>query len=576
MIYNLVPQGLLLFVSGTGLGCCDGWPAGAAPGAGHTSSNKQRASSAAFLLIHPAPVACPPRAQYACYCKPLVFNAVCKLAMLVSTVVLVLGVVLVWLLYPRSYDYSQVRGRVEEASCGAAGTATPQARRACSTAVPVLHPPPTRLPHSLHRPWATACHSSTRSARASCRARPLRRGAPLPSPPTTTPPSAWRPPRPTPPASASARCAGRASGAGFVLAEGEGGGRPSRIALLRSQTPPSQPCPCPCPCPRPQQQFDAFGGFGDLFGPAGRRLHQADPFADPFAGGGSSGSGGGGGADPFAAGSGGGADPFAISSSSGSDPFATSVPSAGPAAAAAAAVPWDLGGGWFSGMGGGRLGGREGGSERQHPPACVALLPCCSGSYRAAARTPYRQHQGHHPHRLHHHAAGLGHDDIWLRLQGTLACCWRCRALALPQRAPATPPATHPPHISPAPRRHTLHAQAAGQAGAALDQIRWGSDYLLKVHKALPESNQSLLVTRVGDIDTEVLLWYRPEEAALPRPAWAVDLTTGGSGEPGVGGRGSRVVLGALLGSKRSERRACPTRSCLACPRLPPQTWAGL
>jgi hypothetical protein len=33
----------------------------------------------------------------------------------------------------------------------------------------------------------------------------------------------------------------------------------------------------------------------------------------------------------------------------------------------------------------------------------------------------------------------------------------------------------------------------------------------------------------VGDIDTEMLLWYRPEEAPLPRPAYAVDLTTGAS-----------------------------------------------
>lgn len=45
------------------------------------------------------------------YRKPLVFNAVCKLAMLLSTAVLILGVVLVWLLYPRSYDYTQVGGR---------------------------------------------------------------------------------------------------------------------------------------------------------------------------------------------------------------------------------------------------------------------------------------------------------------------------------------------------------------------------------------------------------------------------------------------------------------------------------
>ena len=47
-----------------------------------------------------------------------------------------------------------------------------------------------------------------------------------------------------------------------------------------------------------------------------------------------------------------------------------------------------------------------------------------------------------------------------------------------------------PPACSPLP-------QAAGQAGAALDSIRWGSDYLLKVHKALPDTNQSMLVTRV-------------------------------------------------------------------------------
>lgn len=55
----------------------------------------------------------PPRSceQYTCYRKPLVFNAICKLAMLLSTAVLVLGVVLVWLLYPRSYDYKQVGGR---------------------------------------------------------------------------------------------------------------------------------------------------------------------------------------------------------------------------------------------------------------------------------------------------------------------------------------------------------------------------------------------------------------------------------------------------------------------------------
>ena len=41
--------------------------------------------------------------------------------------------------------------------------------------------------------------------------------------------------------------------------------------------------------------------------------------------------------------------------------------------------------------------------------------------------------------------------------------------------------------------------KAAGQAAAALDSIRWGSDYLLKVHKSLPDTNQSMLVTRVSE-----------------------------------------------------------------------------
>ena len=40
--------------------------------------------------------------------------------------------------------------------------------------------------------------------------------------------------------------------------------------------------------------------------------------------------------------------------------------------------------------------------------------------------------------------------------------------------------------------------QAAGQAAATLDSIRWGSDYLLKVHRAAPDANQSMLVTRVS------------------------------------------------------------------------------
>ena len=104
------------------------------------------------------------------------------------------------------------------------------------------------------------------------------------------------------------------------------------------------------------QELDSFGAFDDLFGR--RRLLQADPFAgDPF--GGSSSGGGGSGGDPFASGgSGGGGDPFASSGGDPFDPFGSSSASDPLAAAGAGAsdVPWDLGGGWMSGMGGGELG----------------------------------------------------------------------------------------------------------------------------------------------------------------------------------------------------------------------------
>lgn len=79
--------------------------------------------------------------QYTLYRKPLVFNAICKLAMLLSSAVLVLGVVLVWLLYPRAYDYKQASvcgGWEWEGCCRSAGrllvslpSSQPPNRRRC-------------------------------------------------------------------------------------------------------------------------------------------------------------------------------------------------------------------------------------------------------------------------------------------------------------------------------------------------------------------------------------------------------------------------------------------------------------
>lgn len=48
--------------------------------------------------------------QYAAFRPRLFYNFICKLAMLLSTVMMILGVVLVWVLYPKSYDYKAALG----------------------------------------------------------------------------------------------------------------------------------------------------------------------------------------------------------------------------------------------------------------------------------------------------------------------------------------------------------------------------------------------------------------------------------------------------------------------------------
>ncbi len=45
--------------------------------------------------------------QYAVYRKPMVYSLICQVMMFLSTFLSLLGVVLVWLLYPRAYDYSE-------------------------------------------------------------------------------------------------------------------------------------------------------------------------------------------------------------------------------------------------------------------------------------------------------------------------------------------------------------------------------------------------------------------------------------------------------------------------------------
>ena len=48
--------------------------------------------------------------QYAMFRPRMFFNLMCRLAMLLSTALMILGVVLVWVLYPKSYDYKSALG----------------------------------------------------------------------------------------------------------------------------------------------------------------------------------------------------------------------------------------------------------------------------------------------------------------------------------------------------------------------------------------------------------------------------------------------------------------------------------
>jgi hypothetical protein len=61
-----------------------------------------------------------------------------------------------------------------------------------------------------------------------------------------------------------------------------------------------------------------------------------------------------------------------------------------------------------------------------------------------------------------------------------------------------------------------------------------------------PATNASLLVTRVGDVDTELLSWYRPEEGgAVPRDAVAVDLNAPSSPGADVAGAAAAGLAAA-------------------------------
>jgi hypothetical protein len=93
----------------------------------------------------------------------------------------------------------------------------------------------------------------------------------------------------------------------------------------------------------------------------------------------------------------------------------------------------------------------------------------------------------------------------------------------------------------------------SGQKESLFNSVKVGSDYLMKVHKRVPASNQSLIVSRVGDVEKEPERWYRPEDGG-PREAYAVDLFSkeGGYGAD-LGGSVSAALAAAATLFEETE-----------------------
>ena len=89
--------------------------------------------------------------------------------------------------------------------------------------------------------------------------------------------------------------------------------------------------------------------------------------------------------------------------------------------------------------------------------------------------------------------------------------------------------------------------EMTGQTQNLLDSVRWGADYLMKTHKRFPALNSSLLISRVGDVKSEMELWYRPEDGTT-RDGFAVNLKSavGGYGAD-LGGSISAALSSASI-----------------------------
>lgn len=449
--------------------------------------------------------------QYACFRGPLVYNLICKAMMFLSTFLSLLGVVLVWLLYPRAYDYSDALGsslffldsqrlgtlpenfRVpwrQSAYLSEISTPVYLATNINDTLLLDTVAMDTfggldafgtfgrkLLQQDAADAFAAAVDSildpsSTQStASGSSVADPFAASGDLPiavdeSLPTTTgtntdPFSAAGPVDGDPLGGSSASALDPFGATASV--GGDPFGSTDTIAL---------------------DPFAAAGGIGD--DPFGSSSSSA---LDPF---GSAGSIGG---DPFGSSSGGSlglsADPFANPTDAfgdlsvgGSDPlsggfggFSTVDPFASAEAEQlklATPEPWDLSGGWVTGM--------QGGNMKSTSPIAFATSVLSWGymGFKSAF------------------------DD-------------------------------------------------SGEKDNLFSSVKVGADYLMKVHRRVPASNQSLIVSRVGDVEKEPQRWYRPEDGRA-REAYAVDLFAkeGGYGAD-LGGSVSAALAAAATLFKESE-----------------------
>ena len=443
--------------------------------------------------------------QYACYRGPMIFNLICKLMMFLSTFLSILGVVLVWLLYPRAYNYSEALGNslffLDTQRLGilpddfrVPWRQTSYASEGRSPVYLAENINDTLLLDSLSvQPFGFFDSMSfgrklrqMDAADAFASALDSQDSTQVPEQTPTLDPFALTP---TPPEKSDPfgfesgstdaigvdePLAGESSNTGGLgggslsdpfasPSSSIGAGADSAFSDPFASSSSSTSDSASSAFADPFAASSSSGGFGDASGalsdPFGAPLDpfgtgaSSDPFSNPTDPFGSSSS-----SDPFSnpmdpfGGSSGSLDPFGAGSNpfgsgmdvfgAGFDPFA--LDGASVEVKLATAEPWDLSGGWFTGMQGGNI-------KVTSPIAFTTSV--LAWSY-------------------------LGFPSAF---------------------------------------------DSSDQTKYIMDSVKVGAEYLLKVHRRIPATNQSLLISRVGDAEDEPDLWYRPENGK-PRGAFAVDL----------------------------------------------------